>query len=192
MYCKECGKLIEDDSKFCRYCGTNVEFKLDASSKKILKEASIENSFKEKAIPVKAPLIESYLKEVKDDTIKIELWTRNGGQELCFNLEVSNSMTRKALLDMLTNLEAFPFNVEVYNISIIKTTNKKEKLYLTIPINGPRLISNNTPIPEDFFDTESRYDLVYDVYSRPSRPSSSPYDVVCLYGCPFSNKKKTQ
>ena len=25
MYCKNCGELIDDDSKFCRYCGTNQE-----------------------------------------------------------------------------------------------------------------------------------------------------------------------
>ena len=24
MYCKHCGKVIADDSKFCRYCGTNL------------------------------------------------------------------------------------------------------------------------------------------------------------------------
>lgn len=25
MYCKQCGKVIDDDSKFCRYCGSSQE-----------------------------------------------------------------------------------------------------------------------------------------------------------------------
>ena len=25
MFCKECGKSISDDSKFCSYCGSRVE-----------------------------------------------------------------------------------------------------------------------------------------------------------------------
>lgn len=25
MYCKNCGKQIADDSKFCKYCGTLVD-----------------------------------------------------------------------------------------------------------------------------------------------------------------------
>lgn len=28
MYCKHCGKLIEEDSNFCRHCGTPVRFVL--------------------------------------------------------------------------------------------------------------------------------------------------------------------
>lgn len=26
MYCKQCGKQIEDDSNFCRHCGVSVRF----------------------------------------------------------------------------------------------------------------------------------------------------------------------
>ena len=28
MYCRHCGKLISDDSKFCQYCGGNLELKI--------------------------------------------------------------------------------------------------------------------------------------------------------------------
>ena len=27
MFCPKCGKEIEDESAFCRYCGSNISFK---------------------------------------------------------------------------------------------------------------------------------------------------------------------
>ena len=29
MHCKHCGKVIDDDSKYCSYCGGNVENKAE-------------------------------------------------------------------------------------------------------------------------------------------------------------------
>ncbi len=36
MYCKKCGKLIDDDAQFCKYCGENVGTVLMPSSKRSL------------------------------------------------------------------------------------------------------------------------------------------------------------
>lgn len=33
MYCKHCGKQIEDDSTFCKYCGNTVDNGTLANSK---------------------------------------------------------------------------------------------------------------------------------------------------------------
>lgn len=33
MYCKNCGKEIEDDSSFCPYCGSSVDKKIVVESK---------------------------------------------------------------------------------------------------------------------------------------------------------------
>lgn len=30
MYCKNCGKVISDDSKYCQYCGKNIETDLSS------------------------------------------------------------------------------------------------------------------------------------------------------------------
>lgn len=32
MYCRFCGKKIEDDSRFCKYCGKNLKTKSKASN----------------------------------------------------------------------------------------------------------------------------------------------------------------
>ena len=36
MYCKECGKEIDNDSKFCRYCGKNQAVLNEESNRQII------------------------------------------------------------------------------------------------------------------------------------------------------------
>jgi len=60
MYCKECGKQIADDSKFCRYCGTKQEH--DNSS---LAETISSN-------PKEINVNLSFNRKVKADSLKIE------------------------------------------------------------------------------------------------------------------------
>lgn len=40
MYCKHCGKEIDDDSKFCRYCGGEQETPIINSKKNVAEEKS--------------------------------------------------------------------------------------------------------------------------------------------------------
>jgi uncharacterized membrane protein YvbJ len=49
MYCKNCGKQIADDSKFCKYCGTLVDDSMTTNdnSNEIKAEAEIVVSAKE-------------------------------------------------------------------------------------------------------------------------------------------------
>ena len=53
MFCKNCGKEIDTDSKFCSFCGT--ELKKIVSDKKKTEEVFKENSLKEDSKSVESP-----------------------------------------------------------------------------------------------------------------------------------------
>jgi len=58
MYCKKCGKQIDNDSKYCNYCGTKQSFKIEE------KKEDVDTNFKETN---KSP-------EIKNQVRKIEIF----------------------------------------------------------------------------------------------------------------------
>ena len=62
MYCKKCGKQIEDDSEFCRYCGTlQLEKGADASAKKAVDDTQdIQGFFSEKEKEQRRKMVKSH------------------------------------------------------------------------------------------------------------------------------------
>lgn len=58
MYCRKCGKQIDDNAKFCRFCGNEIKSE-PGMMKKIEKEAEkkVEKKIRKKKSPVKALIL---------------------------------------------------------------------------------------------------------------------------------------
>lgn len=96
MYCKECGQIIDDDSKFCRYCGKKqITATEDYKNENQNKEINVNVSFFGKKLSAKVKTKEkvekyddSYKKEIEATIIGLVIMI--GNAVLLFNRSYSD------------------------------------------------------------------------------------------------------
>ena len=101
MYCKDCGKIVDDDSKFCRYCGLNQKTGIPEDVNK-----SVETNYKDnsKSIGINGKILKN-ISFYDNDYIKEYNAANFGGVLLVVNLIIQ-----------FFALESNYFNAETYNI----------------------------------------------------------------------------
>ncbi|MGC8616925.1 MAG: zinc-ribbon domain-containing protein [Desulfurella sp.] len=138
MFCPNCGKEIDDSSKFCKYCGAKIETNQDATKfsspnvdfSKVLSIISNLN-FIEKVFPSSFGLVLLmflfpfvFVSCTVDPTKQISL----SGLNLAFGTKVGNEHIQSTLV-----LLVFLFGLAAFVLSIIYVVKSKKLLYLAIP-----------------------------------------------------------
>ncbi|WP_291490178.1 zinc ribbon domain-containing protein [Desulfurella sp.] len=138
MFCPNCGKEIDDSSKFCKFCGAKIEKNqntnlFSASNIDFSKTVSIISSlsFIKKAFPSSFGLALlmflfpfMFVSCTMDPTKKISL----SGLNLAFGTNIGNEHIQSTLV-----LLVFLFGLVAFVLSIIYVVKSKKLIYLAIP-----------------------------------------------------------
>lgn len=141
MYCKNCGKEIDEDSKFCKYCGKNLEI--------VSKEIEIIDRTTGRRSLLKIEKIN--IEELFQLLIKESLIPNNTTSIRTCSIYIED-------LTLLTNMKINPDLNKTDDVISILNKYKKDYIFLYYEEYKPRNIN--------------------------------PIDMVCLYGCPNSEKNK--